>query len=147
MSMLRYIAIMVINFEIDIRKYLTDLTIGQRRGHFFSVLVTLLLLFCFCMVISDLNFNNSAELLALFLLILFTSAAAWVLWAVQLDISIARLKKNFPKLFKQRSGGLQVQNLLILSDCFFATRFLPVPTQPPRFCLAFFPIARLFNGG
>lgn len=68
-------------------------------------------------------------------------AVLLVLWAVgQCDISGQRLRENFPGWFKKSASPNSQSAAEFANTNIFQTRYLSVPTPPPRFCLA---IARL----
>jgi len=94
-------------------------------GRVVSVVFTLGLFICFGMAVMDM------PAFAIIPLALFLCAVVWVIWAAKLDISLERLKKNCPGLFKNK-GGSDRKKKLPVQTFSFNTRYLTVPTPPPR---------------
>lgn len=106
-------------------------------GHTLAAILTAGLLFCFVMEMMELIGSGTQALLVLITLSVILCALVWFIWAVRLDISLERLKKNCPGFFKKNVCVIDIVQRLNASSNKFFTRFLTVPTPPPRFCLAF----------
>ena len=110
-------------------------------GRALSVAFTFGLIFCFGMEMRELIGAGAQAMFVLIPLSLILYAVVRVIWAARLDVSQHQMKKNGFFIKKIVSDYVVVVRLPGLSSK-FATRFLAVPTPPPRFCLALHFISR-----
>lgn len=109
-------------------------------GRLFSATLTVGLLICFGMEVKtlvSLDLNGALVTFTLVSIGLFILASVWLAWAARLDVSVARLKKNCPSFFKIKCECVSYTNRVCEVDASsYATRYLQVPTPPPRTRLA-----------
>lgn len=91
---------------------------------------------CYIFACQDFGVSSALGIAVAGLLGVWMLAVLLVMWAAgPLDVSIEQIRKNFPGWFKseKRKKGSTFQ---YGADGILQTRYLTVPTPPPRFCLA-----------
>lgn len=122
-----------------------DSLIPKRRSIFTCALgllvksvVSIGLPICYVFACQDFGVSSVLGISVAGLLGVWMFAVLLVLWAVgPLDISGQRLRENFPGWFKLRKKRESLIRYAVDGMAnIFRTRYLAVPTPPPRFCLA-----------
>lgn len=106
-------------------------------GRTFAVAITLGLILCFCMEMKELLGVCDHAFFFLIPLSLIFCGVVWLIWAARLNVSHEQFRKNFSSLFAPGVVGEMKQGTMHTSSLNkIYTRFLTVPTPPPRFRLA-----------
>lgn len=93
---------------------------------------------CYIFACQDFGVSSALGIAVAGLLGVWMLAVLLVMWAAgPLDVSIEQIRKNVPGWFKLEKQKKPIDNPYSCGVAkIFRTRYLVVPTPPPRFCLA-----------
>lgn len=93
---------------------------------------------CYIFACQDFGVSSALGIAVAGLLGVWMLAVLFVMWAAgPFDVSIEQIKKNVPGWFNLEKRKIEpaIRNN-VDAPCIYQTRYLAVPTPPPRFCLA-----------
>lgn len=94
---------------------------------------------CYIFACQDFGVSSVLGIAVTGLLGVMMLAVLLVMWAAgPLDVSVQQIRKNFPGWFKleKRKNESAIKYIALSVACIFQTRYLSVPTPPPRLRLA-----------